>query len=443
MPETRVCIIGMGRMGWAIMRQFARIDRENRIRLFGYDPVKIPEDDLQGRITWLPRKWSPEDVIRRADPTLIVHAAPFSTQPLYIEYALKYHKDIITLGQMTDFVLGLLQEKDTFGHGARIIPDCGLAPGLLNILAADIAFKSAPETIRIECGGLPLDPAKGGPLHYGLSFSAHGLIQEYIAPAFLKVEGEIRSVPPLGGESAHEFPRAEDFLFRDPAICERIRRFSAPPFITRENDAIRVSDLETTFTADGTSVMPWDAKFDSTRHITYRTLRYRGHYEWFRRALELKILDRHDFVTILEKLPSAVPDVVLFRVYGETRDTRHAPIQGWDGAAFADPILDAFPGLEESPVPIFSAMQHLTGWPTVFAALCLLDLWPEGRRADLRLFHGHSLEETLDRGGVILPYELLRGRALLKELAAMIPHFEVHSRGFDPPNPESPGTANP
>ena len=421
--RKKLCVIGTGRMGWAIIRQFLKVDPVGMVELYAYEPAGRREEDFEGRLHWVPSNWEDATVIERIRPDLLIHAAPFSTQPRYIELALQYRVDMVTLGQMTDFVLGLLRETDTWGRGARIVPDCGLAPGLLNILAADLIWKFEVHSVDIECGGLPLDPNKGGPLHYGLSFSPQGLIQEYQATAYYKDEGQVKRRHPLeayGGPCIYE---TDDFVFHRPDILERCRLYEHPDFIHIDERNVRFCHLETAFTADGTSVMPWDPRFPGARHIAYRTIRYAGHFSWFQEAHTLNLLDTVDMARTLERLPSAVPDIVLFRVKG--RRTMDDAVFGWQGAAFADPILDAFPGLEEGASPIFSAMQHLTGWPTVFAALALLDMWPNGIRQDITLFHGHRLDETLEKGGVILPYELLDGETVLKALMAQIPQLEV------------------
>ncbi|MCP6725795.1 hypothetical protein NL526_27445, partial [Klebsiella pneumoniae] len=63
--------------------------------------------------------------------------------------------------------------------GVSIIPDCGLAPGMVSVLAMHGAarFDSVDE-IHIRVGGLPQDPQP--PLSYQLVFSVEGLINEYI-----------------------------------------------------------------------------------------------------------------------------------------------------------------------------------------------------------------------------------------------------------------------
>ena len=80
--------------------------------------------------------------------------------------------------------------------GVNIIPDCGLAPGMVSILAMHgaAAFDTTDE-IHIRVGGLPQDPQP--PLNYQLVFSVEGLINEYLEVARVIRGGKITEVPSM------------------------------------------------------------------------------------------------------------------------------------------------------------------------------------------------------------------------------------------------------
>ena len=62
-----------------------------------------------------------------------------------------------------------------------VVPDCGVSPGISNVLAVHLARVHGCDEVRVRCGGLPLvrpDPAEN-PLGYKLVFSPAGLISEY------------------------------------------------------------------------------------------------------------------------------------------------------------------------------------------------------------------------------------------------------------------------
>src|SRR5204863_729274 len=87
----------------------------------------------------------------------------------------------------------LALDAEAKAAGINIIPDCGLAPGMVSILAMHGAanFDQVDE-IHIRVGGLPQKPES--PLNYQLVFSVEGLINEYIEVARVIRNGKITTV---------------------------------------------------------------------------------------------------------------------------------------------------------------------------------------------------------------------------------------------------------
>ena len=131
--------------------------------------------------------------------------------------------------------------------GINIIPDCGLAPGMVSILAMHGAkqFDEVDE-IHIRVGGLPQHPKTL--LEYQLVFSVEGLINEYIEVARVIRDGEITEVESMTEIESLEF---EGF----------------PP-------------LEAFQTSGGTSTLP-DTFLGKIKQLDYKTIRYAGHCEKF------------------------------------------------------------------------------------------------------------------------------------------------------------------
>jgi lysine 6-dehydrogenase len=178
--------------------------------------------------------------------------------------------------------------------GINIVPDCGLAPGMVSILAMHGAEKfDRIEEIHIRVGGLPQTPKP--PLGYQLVFSVEGLINEYVEKARVIRSGEITEV-----ESMTEL---ENLAFDD---------FPA---------------LEAFQTSGGTSTLP-DTFFGNIQELDYKTIRYAGHCEKFKTMIDLglcsseeisvsqtKITPRRIFGELLTKnLPADEPDYVLVRL---------------------------------------------------------------------------------------------------------------------------------
>ncbi len=101
-------------------------------------------------------------------------------------------------------------------NGVGIFPDCGLAPGMASIVAAEL-MEQFPEadSLGIRVGGLPVDPKP--PLNYMLVFSVHGLTNEYIEPSVIIKNRKLKKVPSMTGLEDLVFPapfnRAGSFLY--------------------------------------------------------------------------------------------------------------------------------------------------------------------------------------------------------------------------------------
>ncbi len=180
--------------------------------------------------------------------------------------------------------------------GINIIPDCGLAPGMVSILAMHGAAKfDRVDEIHIRVGGLPQDPQP--PLNYQLVFSFEGLINEYIEVARVIRDGKITEV-----ESMTEI---EDLSFE-----------GFPP-------------LEAFQTSGGTSTLP-DTFLGKIRELDYKTIRYAGHCEKFKTMIDLGLCSIDEIVL---PEPAAVATgyfkIMPRKVFGELHQ-RHLPADGPD-----------------------------------------------------------------------------------------------------------------
>lgn len=163
------------------------------------------------------------------------------------------------LGGNTEIVFKQLELDDQAkAKGISIIPDCGLAPGMVNILAADgIAALDEPDSLRIYVGGLPQEPEP--PLNYQIVYSIEGVLDYYTTVSWVLREGE-----PLEVEALSE---VEPIRFPEP-----------------------IGELEAFHTAGGLSTMAWTHR-GRLRNMEYKTLRYRGHADIMRTIRELGLLD--------------------------------------------------------------------------------------------------------------------------------------------------------
>jgi lysine 6-dehydrogenase len=145
--------------------------------------------------------------------------------------------------------------------GASVIADCGLAPGMVNILAQHgidlVRAEGARVTsVRIFVGGLPQAPQP--PLNYQIVYSLEGVLDYYTTRSWVVRDGRRQEVAAL-------------------SEVERV-------------DVDGVGELEAFHTAGGLSTMAWRYEGEIPT-MEYKTLRYPGHARLMEAVRELGFLE--------------------------------------------------------------------------------------------------------------------------------------------------------
>ncbi|MEM4482728.1 MAG: saccharopine dehydrogenase C-terminal domain-containing protein [Candidatus Methanomethylicia archaeon] len=97
-----------------------------------------------------------------------------------------------------------LNEK-ALNKNVILVPGCGVAPGLSNILARYGTYRmDKVESIKVRVGGIPINPKP--PLEYGKFFSLESVINEYTRPVRIIIDGKLVNVPALSGLEQIELP---------------------------------------------------------------------------------------------------------------------------------------------------------------------------------------------------------------------------------------------
>ena len=85
-----------------------------------------------------------------------------------------------------------------------IVPNCGLAPGLVNILCMQgIEQFDSVEAAHLRVGDVPLHPDP--PFNFRISWSAERVVEDYTNPAQLIEDGEVREVAALSRDESIHF----------------------------------------------------------------------------------------------------------------------------------------------------------------------------------------------------------------------------------------------
>ena len=203
------------------------------------------------------------------------HDAAMSAIPYYFNgpmatLAVQAGCHFADLGGNTEIVMAQKRlETEAHAKGLSIMPDCGLAPGMVNILAAEgIRRLDTADRVRIYVGGLPQHPEP--PLNYQIVYSLEGALDYYTTASWILRHGRRAEVDALS--------ELESVVFPQP-----------------------VGTLEAFHTAGGISTMPftWQGK---VREMEYKTLRYPGHADLMRAVREMGLLGKEPIMVKGQKV---------------------------------------------------------------------------------------------------------------------------------------------
>jgi lysine 6-dehydrogenase len=196
-------------------------------------------------------------VMRECDA--VMSAIPYYFNLQLAECAVEAGVHFCDLGGNTEIVF---QQKKLAAKaktkGITVVPDCGVAPGMVNILAQyGIEQLDSVESVRIYVGGLPQHPEP--PLDYQIVYSLEGVLDYYTTLSWVLRKGKRAQVTALSELESIEFPK--------PA-----------------------GTLEAFHTAGGLSTMAWryEGKIPT---MEYKTLRYPGHAKIMEAIRDLGLLD--------------------------------------------------------------------------------------------------------------------------------------------------------
>ena len=157
----------------------------------------------------------------------------------------------------------IVNEQKTLDAEARrknitVVPDTGLAPGMVNILAEyGIRQLENVRSVRIYVGGLPQEPEP--PLNYQIVYSLEGVLDYYTTLSWVLRNGKRTQVRALSELEPVEFGDG-------------------------------VGTLEAFHTAGGLSTMAFRYE-EKIPEMEYKTLRYPGHAERMEAIRDLGLLD--------------------------------------------------------------------------------------------------------------------------------------------------------
>lgn len=278
----KVAVLGSGLMGKEAARDLARSEGVTEIGLADIDLDRAKQvcDNLNSsKLTAYKLDASNEkelkDFISNYD--VVINALFYSFNETVAKTAIEAGVHSVDLGghigHITDRVLEYNEEAQA--KGVTIIPDLGVAPGMINILAGYGASQlDELKSIRLFVGGIPVQPEP--PLEYNHVFSMEGLLDHYTDPSLIIRNGQLVEVPSLSEIETLHFDK--------------------------------FGPLEAFHTSGGTSTLP--RSFPNIETLEYKTIRYRGHAEKFKLLVDLN-LTRNDYEVEVNGMKVKPRDVLL------------------------------------------------------------------------------------------------------------------------------------
>ena len=232
----------------------------------------------------------------------------------FTKIAIKTKTHLCDLGGNNSIVDKQLKlSKEAEAAGISIIPDCGLAPGMVAVLVKwGLENFNWADTVKIRVGGLPQNPK--GELKYERLFSVEGLINEYIEPVRVLRNGKIEIIESLTEIEGIRFPNYEK--------------------------------LEAFTTSGGTSTLIETYK-NRLKNLDYKTIRYSGHCNALKELQKSGLFKKEYFE---KHLPLCTNDVTLVKIMFDGSK---------DGVTMSQRELTII----DKAKPPFTSMMRMTAFP--------------------------------------------------------------------------------
>ena len=206
--DMEILVLGYGNIGSIIASDLATSRPSAHIVIGGRRTSKIEEvvkgikrENVSGIQVDARKHNSLVKIMKEFD--LAIGALPGEVGFQSIKAAIDSGIDLVDVSYMPENPLIL--NKEAVKADVTIVPDCGVAPGLSNLLVGYAASKlDDVRDIQIFVGGLPEKPIP--PLGYTITWSAEGLIDEYIRIAKVIEDGRLVEKEALTDVEKIEFP---------------------------------------------------------------------------------------------------------------------------------------------------------------------------------------------------------------------------------------------
>lgn len=273
------------------------------------------------------------------DVDVVLSCVPYWMHPRIAKVAIEAKTSMVDLGGNTDIThLTLAMDADAKAAGVTLVPDTGLAPGLVNSLGLwCIEHLDTVDSVQLYCGVLPQNPKP--PFNYKVTFNVEGLVTEYDYEAVVLRNGEIVKVETL----------------------TEVESLEVEP----------LGKMEAFVTSGGTSTAPYTLQ-GKVPNYEYKTIRFPGHCERMRLYKDFGLW-REDTVKVPggEVRPKDVFNAVFGPALAQFVDKDMCAVRavgtGTKGGQKVQLQIDIFD--KEDDATGFTSMERLTGFSMAIYAI--------------------------------------------------------------------------
>ena len=202
----KVIVLGSGKIGSIMARDFSESNPGSKVTLgdISEERAKEAASKISGASGTIINTSNHEALTEQLSGyDLILGALPGDYGYRALEAAIEAKVDTVDVSFTPENPMQL--DGEARRAGVTVIPDCGVAPGLSNILTGySVSRLDNIREAHIMVGGIPETPVP--PLGYTITWSAEGLIDEYVREVTIIEKGEKVQVPALSGLEEIDFP---------------------------------------------------------------------------------------------------------------------------------------------------------------------------------------------------------------------------------------------
>jgi saccharopine dehydrogenase-like NADP-dependent oxidoreductase len=277
----RIAIVGAGKIG-SMLAELLVTSGDYAVTVIDRSQSALDRLETTAPVTKVAADITQDDTLQKIlkGKFAVLSAAPYHATRLIAEAAKTAAAHYLDLTE--DVASTRAVKQLAAGASTAFIPQCGLAPGFITIVASDlISHFDELQDVRMRVGALPKFPSNA--LNYNLTWSTDGVINEYCEPCEAIVNGQLRETQAL----------------------EELEEFSL--------DGV----LYEAFNTSGGLGTLCETLAGKVRNLNYRTIRYPGHAAIMKALLnDLRLRDRRELLRdILENaVPVTLQDVVIIFV---------------------------------------------------------------------------------------------------------------------------------